>query len=592
MIKLLISGKDEIMAGKFSISRYENRIKKLEDQAAKKDFSEKLARTLFEISDAVNATADLSDLYRSMYDSLNRLLVLPNFYIAIFDSKKQTIHFPFYVDEHDALPHADNYYDERPFMKDNSLTSEVIVKQRPLYLNENQLKKREEKKKIIGITPKVWVGVPLMVQEKIIGVVAVQSYTDPDYFSRKDIDILKSVSNHVALAIERKQSIDELKILRNYLHNIINSMPSILIGVNRNGVVTQWNFQAELETKIKADEARGRVLEEVFPRFASYMDQVKESIRFNKIKTFLKQAHVNGADVRFEDIVIYPLMIEGQNDVMIRLDDITAQVRLEEMMIQSEKMLSIGGVAASMAHEINNPLSGMMQSAQIIQRRLFEDIPANEEAARELGLSMKDIREYMNKRDIHRALDRIGEAGGRALGIIRNMLGFARKSEPALNPHELSLVLKKTLELARKDDGSEKGIDFNRINVTEHHDPSLRPVLFDLGKIQQVILNILRNGAQAMSELQDESYHPEFIIRTYEKDGYACMEIQDNGPGISDEIRKRIFEPFFTTKAQKGGTGLGLSICYFIITKDHKGKMDVESILGKMTRFIIRLPYL
>ncbi len=579
------------MSKKLSNIQYEIRIKELEDQVASKVFSEKLAQTLFEISNAVNTTVDLNDLYRSIYDSLNHLLTLPNFYIAIYDEKKRTIHFPFYVDEHDEQFHGNHYYAERIFVEDNSLTSEVIVKQRPVYLNEKQLKKRESEGKIIGITPKIWIGVPLMVQDNIIGAVAVQSYSDPDYFSKKDIDILVSVSNHVALAIERKQAIDELKILRNYLHNIINSMPSILIGVNKNGTVTQWNYQAELETGIKASDAKDKNLADVFPRFSGYMSRIQESIRLNRIKTLLKQPYSNGKETRYEDIIIYPLITNGVDDVVIRLDDITAQVRLEEMVAQSDKMLSIGGVAAGMAHEINNPLAGMMQNAQVVYKRLSLDIPANENAALELGLSMKDIRAYMEKRDIYHTLDRINEAGGRAATIIKNMLGFARKSAPALEPHDLSLVLKETLELARTDNNLKKQIDFKDITIIEDYDTAIAHVAFDKSKIQQVLLNILKNGAEAMAEIKKESYTPQFILRSYRKNNFACIAIEDNGPGISDETRKRIFEPFFTTKSKHGGTGLGLSISYFIIVNDHKGKMDVESIPGKSTTFIIELPY-
>ncbi len=567
-------------------SKYETQIKELEDQVEKKVFSEKLTQTLFEISNAVNATVDLNALYQSIYNSLNNLLSLPNFYIALYDSKKRMIHFPFHVDELD-----DQYYAERVFVEDNSLTSEVIIKQRPVFLDEKQLEKRGAEGKIIGLTPKAWIGVPLLVQEAIIGAVAVQSYTDPDYFSKKDIDILVSVSNHIALAIERKQSIDELKMLRNYLHNIINSMPSILIGVNKRGIVTQWNYQAELETGVKANDAKDKSLSHVFPRFSGHMDLIEESIRFNKIKTLLKQSYSNGNEIRFEDIIIYPLITNGVEDVVIRLDDITTQVRLEEMIVQSDKMLSIGGVAAGMAHEINNPLAGMVQNAQVIYKRLSEDIPANEKAALELGLSMKDIRAYMEKRDIFQTLDRINEAGNRAATIIKNMLGFARKSEPALAAHNLSQVLMETLAIAKSDNSFNKQIDFKDITIMEEHDASLPPVLFDKNKIQQVFLNILKNGAEAMSEIKKAGYTPQFIIRSYRKNNFACIEIEDNGPGISEETRKRIFEPFFTTKSISGGTGLGLSISYFIIAKDHKGRMDVESIPGIKTVFIVELPY-
>ena len=122
------------------------------------------------------------------------------------------------------------------------------------------------------------------------------------------------------------------------------------------------------------------------------MDQIKISIKSNKIKTDLKQKHVTDNEIRYEDIIIYPIGTDSVDGVIIRIDDITDQVRLEEMMIQSEKMLSIGGLAAGMAHEINNPLAGMMQNAQVIFNRMTLDIPANKKAAQEVRNCVLELR--------------------------------------------------------------------------------------------------------------------------------------------------------------------------------------------------------
>ncbi|MCP3872639.1 MAG: GAF domain-containing protein [Desulfobacteraceae bacterium] len=573
------------MGNKPTYKELEKRIVELEKQAEKKTFSEKLTQTLFDISNAVNATNDLNALYQSIYDSLNRLMKLPNFYIAIFNPKKNIIHFPFHIDEF-----KDTRYEDLSFAEGKSLTSEVIAKKRPVYLNEKQLKQRADEKRTIGRLSKVWIGVPLIVRKDVIGVVAIQSYSDPSTFAKKDIDIIVSASNHIALAIERKQSLDELDVVENYLYNIINSMPSILVGVDKNRMVTQWNSQAELETTIKAGEAKGKNLIHVFPRLSQNIDEIKESIKFNKIKTQLRQKYFTGKETRYEDIIIYPLKTNEVDGVVIRMDDITDQVRLEEMMIQSEKMLSIGGLAAGMAHEINNPLAGMMQNAQVVQNRISLDIKANVNAAREVGISMDNIRAYMEKREILQKLDLINETGNRAARIVKNMLGFARKSDAIIEAHDLSTVLRKTIELAKSDYNLKKQYDFKLIKIIEEFDTA-PPVRCDKNKIQQVFLNILKNGAEAMFDIKEKSFSPHFIIRLYKEGTFACVEIEDNGHGIEEETKKRLFEPFFTTKAVGVGTGLGLSVSYFIIVKDHKGEMMVESTPQKNTKFIIKLPY-
>ena len=94
-----------------------------------------------------------------------------------------------------------------------------------------------------------------------------------------------------------------------------------------------------------------------------------------------------------------------------------------------------------------------------------------------------------------------------------------------------------------------------------------------------------------MFALKNDSFAPRFILRLYKDDTMACIEIENNGPGIPEETRKRLFEPFFTTKPAGKGTGLGLSVSYFIVVKDHKGEMTVESAANKNTKFIIKLPY-
>ncbi len=115
-------------------------------------------------------------------------------------------------------------------------------------------------------------------------------------------------------------------------------------------------------------------------------------------------------------------------------------------------------------------------------------------------------------------------------------------------------------------------------------------VVCQASKVQQVFLNILRNGAEAMRSNSAASRSPRFILRVYAENDSACVEIEDNGPGMDEATRKRVFEPFFTTKPPGSGTGLGLSVSYFIITEDHGGAMYVESSPGAGTTFTIRLP--
>lgn len=265
------------------------------------------------------------------------------------------------------------------------------------------------------------------------------------------------------------------------------------------------------------------------------------------------------------------------------------KIRLEEMIVQSEKMVSLGGLAAGMAHEINNPLAGILQNAQVIRNRIEKPIPANIKIADELGLDFSLIDTYMQRRDIYRMLDSVMDAGKRAAAIVSNMLSFSRKSSSGFISEDLSLLLDQTLELAVSDYNLKKKFDFKQIRIHREYDPELPMVQCKASEIQQVFFNILSNGAQAMFG-HAKGASPQFSLRTFTEKEYVCVEISDNGQGMTEEVRKRVFEPFFTTKTVGEGTGLGLAVSYFIVIENHKGRIKVESVPGGGTSFRISLP--
>jgi PAS domain S-box-containing protein len=387
---------------------------------------------------------------------------------------------------------------------------------------------------------------------------------------------------------ERKRVEAELRSLRNYLTNIIDSMPSMLVGVDGAERVTQWNRQAEHLTGISAAAAQGQPLSEVLPGLPAPSAAIAEAIRSRRVHREEKIPRHGSGETRFEDLVIYPLITNGVEGAVIRIDDVTERVRLEEMMIQGEKMLSVGGLAAGMAHEINNPLAGIIQNAHVLHSRLLGDLPANHTAAA-AGTSLPAIRGYLERRGVANLLANIRESGSRASAIVKNMLEFARKSDSTFSTHDLADLLDRTLELAASDYDLKKRYDFKRIDIVRDYDETLPAVPCERTKIQQVFLNILRNGAEAMAAM-NHTRQPRFTLRTRSDGAMARIEIQDNGPGMVEATRKRIFEPFFTTKPVGKGTGLGLSVSYFIIAENHGGDMTVESTPEQGTCFIVRLP--
>ena len=387
---------------------------------------------------------------------------------------------------------------------------------------------------------------------------------------------------------ERKRVTQELKRMRAYLQNIVNSMPSILVGVDLETRVTEWNIGAEQATDLSAAEAIGRGFAEVLPEFRSQLANLQEAIRSRQPVRADRLITETEGQLRYADVVVYPLVANGTLGAVIRIDDVTDRVRLEEMMVQTEKMMSVGGLAAGMAHEINNPLSGVLQSCQNIQRRLSPELAANRQTAESLGLEMAGLHRYLQERGILEFVEVIQEAASRASGIVADMLAFSRKSGIPMGPTRVDSMLDRVVRLAASDYDLKKKHDFRKIEVIRDFDPQLGEVNCDRMEIEQVFLNLIKNAAQALSD--GEMPQPQIILRTRLEENQARIEVQDNGPGMDEETQRRIFEPFFTTKGVDEGTGLGLSVSYFIITEQHKGSIAVFSSPGKGTCFVVRLP--
>src|SRR5512133_2315270 len=384
-------------------------------------------------------------------------------------------------------------------------------------------------------------------------------------------------------------SVEEIKRLKGTLADIIDSLPSIILVVDRQGRVDLWNEKAELFSGVLSADARGQQAELLLPQFSHQLGHVGEVIDQQIACSHARTQLHQGQERKFYDVQICALTSEGAGRAVVRIDDITEHVRIEDVMMQTEKMLMVGGLAAGMAHEINNPLGAIMQNAQNIERRISPQIEANHAAAREVGVTLDLVRAYLEKRGILGFISHIREAGSRSSRIINDMLHFSCRGEARVESADLATVIDRVMELAANDYDMKKLYDFGHIRIVRDYDRSLPPVAITVQEIEQVLLNIIKNAAQAIFE-GSLPREPIITVRTRRAGAQAVMEIEDNGPGMDEKIRPRIFEPFFTTKDIGVGTGLGLAVSYAIITNNHRGSIDVWSRAGEGTRFTIRLP--
>jgi PAS domain S-box-containing protein len=381
----------------------------------------------------------------------------------------------------------------------------------------------------------------------------------------------------------------QLTGFQNYLNSIIDSMPSALIALDDQLYVTQWNHEASQLSGTDLEQALNQPVLLAFPLLKPFLAQLRETAERRKVERIERVSLPRHGELRHYTLTFYPLSGKVGRGVVIRIDDITERLALEDAMVQSEKMLSVGSLAAGMAHEINNPLGAILHNVQNIRRRLSPDLEKNRQQAQESGVSLERISHYLAAREVPHLLDGIQSAGTRAARIVSHMLNFSRRSDRVLAPCNLTQLIDQAVEIAGNDFDLSEGFDFKSLHIERTFDPQLETVPCIANELEQVLLNLLKNAAQAIHH-REGGPPGQITLRTRYTPPWAEIQVTDNGVGMPEAVRKRIFEPFFTTKEVGQGTGLGLSVSYFIITNNHKGQMEVSSKPGQGTTFTLRLP--
>ncbi|PLX50618.1 MAG: hypothetical protein C0613_03615 [Desulfobulbaceae bacterium] len=378
----------------------------------------------------------------------------------------------------------------------------------------------------------------------------------------------------------RKEAEQEVARIRNYLNNIIESMPSMLVTVDHDSTITQWNSAAYRLSGIPSSQAIGRKIWDVAPFFQKYSSHFKEISR-DRPPVKLHREQMNHGSDRIFNMTLFPLVANGTDGIAIRLDDITELETKEQQLRQAQKMESVGTLAGGLAHDFNNVLGGILGNLSLMQFRLAAGEKI--EGAR--------LQEY---------LDRMNSAGNRAADLVRQLLTLSRQQEIDLVPVDLNQSIRHVIKIC------ENSLD-KSVEIICRPAPAEARVLADPTQIEQVILNLCINAGHAMTimrqneawggrlsvELEvvevDEAFrasHPEAGGTSYWR-----LSVQDTGVGMNTKTVSKIFDPFFTTKEQGKGTGLGLAMAYNIV-KQLGGFMDVYSEEGMGSTFTVYLPQL
>lgn len=284
----------------------------------------------------------------------------------------------------------------------------------------------------------------------------------------------RHTNRKLELEVQVRSKIEKkLTGFQNYLNSIIDSMPSALIALDEQLYVTQWNQEASALSGTRLDEALNQPIFLAFEPLKPYLPQLKQTVEQHTVAKIERVTWTKDDEARHYALTFYPLMGGAGRGVVIRIDDITQRLSLEEMMVQSEKMLSVGGLAAGMAHEINNPLGAILHNVQNIRRRLSPELPKNLEQAEQLGIELQVVNQYLQGREIPQLLDGIQQAGARAAKIVTHMLSFSRRSTRQMAPCDLPALIDQAVEIAGNDFDLAIGFDFKGQAIIRQFDPNL-----------------------------------------------------------------------------------------------------------------------
>ena len=408
--------------------------------------------------------------------------------------------------------------------------------------------------------------VPCISEEGTIAVLALGAKTSGEPLSSEDVALLAAVAGQVATAIENGRLYTQLQVkasevdrIRKFNENIIESLNDGLVVLDLDDRVLRWNAALERIYGVTHDAAVGEPLSELFDApFTERLQRARgeEPLGATLYRVPLTSRHADERRQLLVNAAIAPLRTpEGDTaGALVILEDITARVRLEQQLQLSDKMASIGLLAAGVAHEVNTPLTGISSFTQMLLEGIEPDDPRT------------------------KLLEKIEHQTFRAAKIVNGMLNLARPARSdAAGPVDVNAVINDVLSLLEH--------QLQTANIRLRRELSSTPTVVQgvEFKLQQVFLNLFLNARDAMSNGGWLS------ITSRVEDTCAVIEVADTGIGIASEDLPRIYDPFFTTKGVGQGTGLGLSIAYGVI-KEHSGSIECKSGPDQGTRFTVNLP--
>jgi len=365
-----------------------------------------------------------------------------------------------------------------------------------------------------------------------------------------------------------------LSASESYIKNILTSMPLMLIGLDKEGHITQWNKRAQEVSGSSAEEVMGRNLWEVYPVITISPEQVNQAIHNDETLTI---KHSQRGRYHY-DITIYPLREQVETGVVILVDDVTKTVHAENALIQRDKMSSMGELAATMAQDIDAPLQAIFKDLQVYQNMLSSGT-----------LTVNSDKGDKEANKLNELLVDAAEQGRYVASIVANLLAFARSRSDEKQLASVPEIMDHALKLAGEMLSVPSKLRFTDIVIEKDYEENLPQIHCYVLELQQVFISLFRH---ALGQMSGSGRTPTISIRIMECYEALWIQIQHNGVGLSSEEQRHIFEPYFSDIQSNDEYDVGkrLSFSHFIITDHHQGEMAVTSDVDVGSTFHMQLP--
>jgi len=400
---------------------------------------------------------------------------------------------------------------------------------------------------------------PLLTKEQAIGVLICSDDSRERKFTHDEILRAQTLAHQAAIALENARLFQVVSRSQKEWETTFDAMQDCVSVHDTSGKVIKANVALARRLKTTPPKLIGRYCSGIYNRAGSSLTPCRHTRRLKSEALIVEELELPMMGG------IFQVSVSPWYDKNNRLagsihvaKDISNEKLLQQQLIQSEKLSAIGELISGIAHELNNPLTGVMGYSQLLQLR-------------------KDLDDHARGN-----LVKINDLALRCQKIVQNLLSFARKQKPERTLSDINDILGKTVELRSYE------LQVNNIEIDRELDQDLPKTIADAHQLQQVFLNMITNAEHAMLEAHGKGT---LTIRTRvaAQNSHIIIEIGDDGPGIPESHLTRIFDPFFTTKEVGKGTGLGLSLSYGMI-KEHGGNIYVRSRLGEGSTFVIELP--